>query len=489
MVADYAKNGGTVILCGLADYQDSYNGAPFCSTEQINPILVAMGATLRLNDDEVLDDDTNYNGGATQTYRVYMDNFNTQDFPQLFEGLQEGQVYSAYSGCSVDLGENGQALVMGSSNCYSINSNLRPEGSEGQWDSGKDKGSTTSGSYDASTAVVKKGDVVTLATEAVGQGRVYVAGTVFLSNFEISDSSSVDYGDASYANKVIAQNIVSSILEEREISTIAEAREGEVGDIFTVEGVVTAGNVEPNAFFDTIYIQDETGGIDLYPVSSADGTFLVGQTVRVTGSWDQYQGDVELRVIDIELVDSTIQPVEPKELTLEQANDYDTYGGWLAKVRGTVTSVELVSEQVSEVMLSDGTHEFRLLFNNYIGYSQDGSTPLETFAKVGADISAVGVVYYDPDGACLRIRDRSEVELVDDQQPEEDDTTQPGDDAGKPGQSTDDSGNNAGNTTKPDGDKNPQTGDTHQMMPYVAVLVVAMGALCGLVTLHKRVRR
>ena len=501
MVADYAKNGGTVILCGLADYQDSYNGAPFCSTEQINPILVAMGATLRLNDDEVLDDDTNYNGGATQTYRVYMDNFNTQDFPQLFEGLQEGQVYSAYSGCSVDLGENGQALVMGSSNCYSINSNLRPEGSEGQWDSGKDKGSTTSGSYDASTAVVKKGDVVTLATEAVGQGRVYVAGTVFLSNFEISDSSSVDYGDASYANKVIAQNIVSSILEEREISTIAEAREGEVGDIFTVEGVVTAGNVEPNAFFDTIYIQDETGGIDLYPVSSADGTFLVGQTVRVTGSWDQYQGDVELRVIDIELVDSTIQPVEPKELTLEQANDYDTYGGWLAKVRGTVTSVELVSEQVSEVMLSDGTHEFRLLFNNYIGYSQDGSTPLETFAKVGAHISAVGVVYYDPDGACLRIRDRSEVELVDDQQPEEDDTTkpgdgtttQPGDDASKPGQSTDDSGDNTGNTTdntaKPDGDKNPQTGDTHQMIPSMAVLVVALGALCGVVTLRKRVRR
>ena len=73
MVADYAKNGGTVILCGLADYQDSTGGAPYCSTEQINPILEAMGSTLRLNDDEVLDDDTNYNGGATQTYRVYMD--------------------------------------------------------------------------------------------------------------------------------------------------------------------------------------------------------------------------------------------------------------------------------------------------------------------------------------------------------------------------------------------------------------------------------
>ena len=179
MVADYAKNGGTVILCGLADYQDSTGGAPYCSTEQINPILEAMGSTLRLNDD------------------VYMDNFNTEDFPELFAGLQEGQVYSAYSGCSVDLGENGQALVRGSENCYSINSKTRPAGSEGQWGSTQPQGSTASGSYDASTAVVQKGDVVTLATEAVGAGRVYVAGTVFLSNFEISDSSSVDYGDAS----------------------------------------------------------------------------------------------------------------------------------------------------------------------------------------------------------------------------------------------------------------------------------------------------
>ena len=39
LVANYARNGGTVILCGLADYQDNNDGAPYCSTEQINPIL------------------------------------------------------------------------------------------------------------------------------------------------------------------------------------------------------------------------------------------------------------------------------------------------------------------------------------------------------------------------------------------------------------------------------------------------------------------
>ena len=416
MVADYAKDGGTVILCGLADYQDSFSGAPYCSTEQINPILEAMGSTLRLNDDEVLDDDTSYNGGATQTYRVYMDGFNVEAFPELFEGIQEGQRYSAYSGCSVSLGENGVALVRGSANCYSINSNERPEGAKGQWDSGKPEGSTASGSYDAETAVVQKGDVVTLATETVGEGRVYVAGTVFLSNFEISDSASVDYGDASYANKTILENLLSGLLVEQEISTIAAARANTtVGTVFTVEGTVTAGNVEPNAFYDTIYIQDATGGINIYPVATTDGTFQVGQKVRVTGSWDQYQGDTELRCISIEHISEAVDPIDPAELSITEAADYAANGGLLAEVSGTVKSVTKEGEAISSVTLTDGTTDFRLLFNNYIGYSDETSPDITTFVEEGAEISAVGVIYTDPEGVCLRVRDLSEVERVEDE--------------------------------------------------------------------------
>ena len=416
MVANYAKNGGTVILCGLADYQDNNNGAPYCSTEQINPILEAMGSTLRLNDDEVLDDDTNYNGGANQTYRVYMEDFNVGAFPELFKGIQEGQRYSAYSGCSVDLGKDGVALVRGSANCYSINSKTRPEDAKGEWDSGKPQGSTTSGSYKADTAVVQKGDVVTLATEAVESGRVYVAGTVFLSDFEISDSSSVDYGDASYANKTIISNILSGLLKEPEVSTIAQVRENTtVGAVFTVEGTVTAGNVEPNAFYDTIYIQDATGGINIYPVATTDGTFQVGQKVRVTGSWDQYQGDTELRCIRIERISEAVDPIDPAELSITEAADYDANGGLLAEVSGTVKSVTEEGDAISSVILTDGTTDFRLLFNNYIGYSDKSSPDITTFVKEGAEISAVGVIYKDPEGVCLRVRDLSEVERVEDE--------------------------------------------------------------------------
>ncbi|MFR8429752.1 CehA/McbA family metallohydrolase [Evtepia sp.] len=425
MVADYAKKGGTVILCGLADYQDSSSGAPYCSTEQINPILEAMGSTLRLNDDEVLDDDTSYNGGATQTYRVYMDDFNVEAFPELFEGIQEGQRYSAYSGCSVSLGENGVALVRGSDNCYSINSNERPEGAKGQWDSGKPEGSTASGSYDAKTAVVQKGDVVTLATETVGEGRVYVAGTVFLSNFEISDSSSVDYGDASYANKTILENILSGLLKEQTVSKIADVRANNTaGKVFTVEGTVTAGNIEPNAFYDTIYIQDATGGINIYPVATTDGTFRVGQQVQVTGSWDQYQGDTELRCISIEALGSELNPIKPTELDISDV-DYANNGGLLAQVGGTVKSVVKKGDAISSVTLTDGTSDFRLLFNNYIGYSDESSPNITTFVKEGAEISAVGVIYMDPEGVCLRVRDLSEVQLVEDKPSEPEDPNEP----------------------------------------------------------------
>ena len=445
LVANYARNGGTVILCGLADYQDNNDGAPYCSTEQINPILEAMGSTLRLNDDEVLDDDENHNGGSEQLYRVYMTDFNTEAFPGLFAGLQEGQRYSAYSGCSVDLGTNGQAIVRGSANCYSINSKTRPDGAEGTWGSDKAKGSTADGSYDANTAVVTKGNVVTLATEAVGSGRVYVAGTVFLSDFEISNSSDIDYGDARYANKTIITNILSGLLVDPEISTIAEARAGNDGDIFTVKGTVIAGSVSPNAFFDCIYIQDGTGAICLHPVNDTVGTFRVGQTVVATGYRGDYQGDVQLgQVISAEVVDSTVSPISPAEYTLAEASDYDNNGGYLAKVSGTVKSVTTSSGQISTVILTDGTNDFRLLFNNYIGYSNSASPDITTFVKEGAEISAVGVIYMDPQGACLRVRDLSEVVLVSAEEPDDPDEpiwpVYPGDPVrpGKPDEDDDD---------------------------------------------------
>lgn len=406
VVSDYVQNGGTVIVCGLADYQDSNTPGEdyeYTTYNQINKLLSGMGSTMRVNDDELIDQDDN--GG--QAYRLYFNDFNYSSEDSAVQAALAGlegsdKVYSSYSGCSVSVGE-GTAIVFGHDTTYSINSKAPAQGH------GKPVLSA-SAEYSADTAVVPMGEVVSLATEAVGSGRVYLGGTVWLSDFEVANSEGNDYGDASYANKTILENILSGLLVEQEVSTIADVRANTtVGTVFTVEGTVTAGNIEPNAFYDTIYIQDATGGINIYPVATTDGTFAVGQRVRVTGSWDQYQGDTELRCISIEAMDGELSPAEPTELAISDV-DYAVNGGLLAKVGGTVKSVVKEGDAISSVILTDGKNDFRLLFNNYIGYSDESSPDITTFVEEGAEISAVGVIYMDPQGVCLRVRDLSEVE-------------------------------------------------------------------------------
>ena len=413
VVKDYVRNGGTVIVCGLADYQDGNepgNNNEYTTYGQINKLLEGIGSTMKVNDDELIDQDEN--GG--QAYRLYFDDFNYDSTDAAVQAALAGlggsdKVYSSYSGCSVRVG-SGEAIVYGHDTTYSINSKNPAQGHDKPVQSYEDI-------YDPDKAVVQKGDVVSLATEAVGSGRVYLGGTVWLSDFEVANGESNDYGDASYANKTILENILSGLLVEQKVSNIAVARANTTkGTVFTVEGTVTAGNVEPNAFYDTIYIQDATGGINIYPVATTDGTFQVGQKVRVTGSWDQYQGDTELRCIRIERIDAEVNPIQPAELSIDQADNYAANGGRLAKVSGTIQSVikDKEGEAISSVTLTDGTSDFRLLFNNYIGYSDETSPNITTFVEEGAEISAVGVIYMDPDGVCLRVRDLSEVQLVED---------------------------------------------------------------------------
>ena len=331
MVGEYVRGGGTAIVCGLADYQDG--SGDFTTYVQINKLLEKIGSTIRVNDDELIDQDEN--GG--QQYRLYFDDFNYESTDAAVQaalsGLDgSGKVYSSYSGCSINVG-NGTPIVFGHDTTYSINSKNPSQGHNKPVHSAGD-------AYNENDAVVQKGDVVSLATEAVGQGRVYVGGTVWMSDFEVANSEGNDYGDASYANKTIITNILSGLLTEQEVSNIEDVRANTtVGTVFTVEGTITAGNVEPNAFYDTIYIQDKTGGINIYPVATTDGTFRVGQKVRVTGSWDQYQGDTELRCISIELIDSNVNPIEPAELGISDAINYEENGGLLSKVSGTIKSV------------------------------------------------------------------------------------------------------------------------------------------------------
>ena len=404
VVSDYVNGGGTVVVCGLADYQDANSGLPYTSYAQANALLEGIGSTMRINDDELIDQDDN--GG--QPYRLYFDDFNYASTDPAVQGIlagvqESGLKYSSYSGCSVSVGE-GEAIVFGHDTTYSINSKAPAQG--------HDKPVLSySASYDPETAVVQKGDVVSLATEAVGEGRVYACGTVFCSNFEVAAEDQV-----SYANGIMAQNLLNDVKVEPVISTIQEARAGADGDVFTVVGTVANGTAESgNAFFNTIYIQDEEGnGINVFPID--DSNIRRGDIVQVTGSVSEYIGDRQLSAISVMVLEGTGY-VKITDVTTKDANDYDANFGKLVRVQGEVIDFTLAGGIVESITVQDESGEScRVFIDGYIGYSDSTSQALEEFVKEGATISATGFVSHDAEGNRLRVRDRSEILFVEDTQ-------------------------------------------------------------------------
>ena len=396
MVADYVNGGGTVVVCALADYQDGQ--LPYTSYQQANALLEGIGAKVRVNDDELLDQESN--GG--QPYRLYFDRFNTESedpaVQQILAGVVEsGLTYSSYSGCSVNVSAGGEPIVFGHDSTYSINSKSPAQGHDKPVLSYSDP-------YDPSTAVVPKGEVVAMATEQVGEGRVYVSGTVFCSNFEVAAEDA-----DSYANAIMLRNLMTMVKREPVISTILEARAGQPGEVFTVQGTVANGTAESgNAFFDTIYIQDEEGnGINVFPIN--DNTIRRGDRVQVTGSVSEYIGDKQLSAISVTTLEGTA-PVVITDVSTKQANDYAANFGKLVRVEGKVQKVELAGGKVETILLQDDSGEScRVFIDGYIGYSDDTSPALEEFVKEGAAVSAVGFVSHDAVGNRLRVRDRSEI--------------------------------------------------------------------------------
>lgn len=399
MVKEYVQGGGLVAVCGLADYQDG-SADPYTSSTQINTLLEGIGAKSAISNDEVLDQENN--GGSS--YRVYFQNFNS-DSPYL-KGVDPEQKYSFYSGCSVTPGQGAQKLVNGFDSTYSINS----KSSDGKYESGKPVlGASTA--YDEATAVKKKGEVCALVSETIGAGTVLVAGTVFFSDFEVKAELD-NYGDLQYANYTIVKNLLDSVKVKIKTSAIADVRKnGQMGDVYAVEGTVTAGSEQPNAFTDTVYLQDKTGGINVYPIPNGSG-IKVGQKLRVVGHVDAYQGDKELKigsgVEGYTVLDSAEKPLAPTPVTIADALNYEQYGGRLVKAQGTVSNIKLLSGAVQNFSVTSGGNSIRILINGYISPNVD----LSQVVKDGAAVSVVGLVYTDPEGVCLRVRDRNEIRAL-----------------------------------------------------------------------------
>ena len=423
-LADFNAAGGTVILAGWSDNYENYdviqkNPAIKHMAETQNDVLKALGSHLRISDDATYDDVRSAADGVDK-WRLYfstynMDNFLTSgvivDADHPYDKLYTER-FSHYGGASiyaVDANGNPAStlpstvspVVYGHATTYSIDVDKDGKGGAG----------TPKYAYAAND-----NRLLVMATEQLaGKGLIVVSGAAFMSNFEVQ--AQLDNGaEKNYSNYRICENLVS-YLNPVQLSTIAQIhQQPEEGFKYTVEGIVTSnasGHDKDTAFFDCIYIQDETGGINCFPVA---GDFKIGDRVRVSGTTSSYQGERQLAVTKIEKIgDGT--PVTPEVVTSTQVNDGSVLGR-LVTLKGIVTAIEMAEGKVQTILVRDPQGKVaRVFIDGYICPDSEVQN-----LKVGCAIEATGLASYDntfvlSDGTAMapriRISNRADVVCTD----------------------------------------------------------------------------
>lgn len=420
-IKTFNDNGGMVILAGWSDNYENYpiiQNNPdikhMAATQ--NEVLAKLGSSLRISDDATYDDVRSAADGVDK-WRLYFSSYNMEN--PLLDGVEFDaehpydklytERFSHYGGASiyaVDADGNPTSTlpatvspaVYGHATTYSV-------------DVDKDGlGGTATPKY---TFAENDDRLMVMASEQLeGKGLIIVSGAAFMSNFEVQYQVSDSGAEKNYSNYKICQNLVS-MLNQTEISSISAVQaETEEGVKFTVEGIVTSnasGYNKDTAFFDCIYVQDNTAGINAFPVA---GNFKIGNKVRVTGTTSSYQGERQLAVTKIEKIADAAAPA-PKEVTAAQINDGSVLGS-LVKIKGTITRVEEAEGKIQTIMVRDAAgNEARVFIDGYITKDKEVQN-----AIVGNQVEAVGLASYDntfvlldgtPVYPRIRIRDRADV--------------------------------------------------------------------------------
>ena len=389
-IADYAANGGSIINLSKSDRydyselgEDGKDTYRYASATLSNLVNEAVGAKTRFVRGIVVDNETKTN----EAYRI---NFNGREllgdhaFTTGIYASSNGQ-YQYYNGTGIVTLEGAEdqvtPLIMPYQStwiaCYKDNFT----------------GSSYVPDYSKDTVMAAK-DTFNLVTceELSGGGFLVCGGACFISNYDLKAGTAANEQYENYGLVMNILNYVKNGDEKPVITPIKDVHKGEVGQQFTVEGVVTSNASDydkDTAFFDCIYVQDNTRGINCFPVS---GYYYIGEHVRVHGGVTYYCGEVELNLRSefngsIEVISNDVNPIEPKRVTCKQAMSDDSIGN-LMKIAGKIVDIHRTAGVIDYIYVDDGSGEVATLFIN--GYIQSGYTGLDD-AEVGMYCEGVGI--------------------------------------------------------------------------------------------------
>lgn len=358
VVSAYVHSGGSLLLCGPAAAED--DAAP--GRRELNRLLEAAGAALRLGEETLTD--SVMNGGKESL--LYLQDIAADS--SWCSGLAEGQVYRHADGCPVDPGQ-GHILV-------------------------------------------RSGTSPVLAWEetAVG-GTIFAAGGLLIGDMELKEPAGI--WDLPYANRTIAENLLGIGGKTLPLSTIRQAREADTGTLRRIRGYVTAGTANPRTRFpETLYLQDDTGGIAVIPVTEED--IAVGTPVEITGTAELRDGNRILKCISLKVLDDRFYRYIPATGSWKELLDPKLHGGELVEVEGQCTAVTLTEGVVSGITLQDSSGNLAdILVEPYILSAATGRNDLHEKIQKGETVRAAGILHVDAAGnAVIRVRNCEEVVCI-----------------------------------------------------------------------------
>lgn len=351
-IRTFADNGGSIMLASRSNYND----ATPSSAETMNAVLEALDSDTRFLSNSV------YNGGYSFTLSG-KSNFNLNNPFTAGYIVAENPVMAFHSSAGITLGESAEAVV------------------------------------------TSNADVLVASETLSGGGDLLLTGMALFNSYQLVS------GDTDTMNYRVLANLIRRSVH---ITDIADVRAMGEGKFVAIEAVLTtnaSGYSQATAFFDSIYVEDATGGINIFPVSE---NYQIGQTVMITGVTSSYQGEYQLKDAKLYLCNNGISVPSPSEISTKESMAESTYGK-LVTVTGRVTKVSYKGDLIEYIYVDDGSGEARIFFDGYI--TSDDKFD-ESWIKVGCYLSATGIsslgMHPNKNGVeeilpRIRVRDRIEI--------------------------------------------------------------------------------
>ena len=161
-----------------------------------------------------------------------------------------------------------------------------------------------------------------------------------------------------------------------QLVTIAQAKTLKDGDKISISGYVTALPGVLSSQY--IYIQDDTGGIQIYLYDKDFPSFILGQKIQVVGELSTISGERRIKLFltaDISILEDK-KIIEPLELSVAAITEQHI--GELVTTRGVVTRTS-----GDTFYISDGTKEIKVIIRDGTNIDKPKMRQGDTFIVTG----------------------------------------------------------------------------------------------------------